>query len=274
MATRRILRPWTSQPPHLTGVNRAHPAAADLLFLFNGATGTNSVEPAGPRGRVGNNVLQPGREGTGFLTNDSGWWEFTNMQTKRNAAELSMLLVFAYTRHTAYDAVKFYTGRAWTTDYLGTECYYNGGNIFAGATGAGDLNLGASAGVGATNVAWLTWNGTSVRACANGRGDVTGSRSVFNINNNPQSVVIGCNVNTGLGITRGSLLYLGAIWNRALSRAERDAIGGNPWILFEPQQIYVPRSAGEAGYTHPTLSNARMIWTGLGAGKPAIDYTW
>lgn len=48
----------------------------------------------------------------------------------------------------------------------------------------------------------------------------------------------------------------------------------NPWALCEPQAIYVPRASAAAGYTHPTLSNARMIWTGLGAGKPAIDYTW
>ena len=47
MPTRRILRPWTTQPPSVTGVNLAHPSTTDLLFLFNGATGVNSVDYSG-----------------------------------------------------------------------------------------------------------------------------------------------------------------------------------------------------------------------------------
>lgn len=272
MSARRVRLPWTQQPQGAVAVDAQHRSADSLLFLFDGSAAADAANPAAPAQRGGNVVLSPGADGVGFLANDSGYLVFPSPR-KHNATEMTILLVFAYTRNTNYDAVKFYTGRAWTTDYLGTECYYYGGNIVAGATGADNLNLGASAGVGATNVAWLTWNGTSVRACANGRDDVTGSRSVFNINNDPQSVVIGCNVNTGLGITRGSRLYMAAIWNRALARAERDNIGANPWALFAPRQIVIP-SAAPPGYTHPTLSSARMIWTGPGAGKPAIDYSW
>lgn len=65
-----------------------------------------------------------------------------------------------------------------------------------------------------------------------------------------------------------------AFADRAWTPDEVLELSANPWLVFAPQAIYVPRSAGAAGYTHPTLSNARMIWTGPGAGKPAIDYTW
>lgn len=273
MTVRRRPLPWTAQPPHVTGVNRGHPATADLTFLFNGATGVNSVDPAGARIRAGNNVMQPGPGGMGFLTNDSGYWSFTDTQQMRNPAQLTMLCVFAYTRNTNYDAIKMHSGRTWTTDVLSVETYYSGGNIRTAGTGGSELNLGASAGLWATNTVWVVWDGTSIRACANGRADVTGSRSAFTITNNPQSVTLGCNNNVGAGITRGSLTYLAAVWNRALSRPERDAIGGNPWALFEPRQIVIPSTAPPS-YTHPTLSNARMIWTGPGAGQPAIDYLW
>lgn len=273
MATRRILRPWTSQPTHVTGVNRGHPATADLSFLFSGAAGVNAVDPAGARIRAGDNVMQPGPGGTGFLTNDSGYWSFSGTQINRNPNELTMLCVFAFTRNTNYDAIKMHSGRTWTTNVLSVEAYYSGGNIKCAGTGGSELDLGASAGLWNANTFWVVWDGTSIRACANGRADVTGSRSAFNIQDNPQSVTLGCNNNVGLGITRGSNTYLAAVWNRALSRPERDAIGGNPWVLFEPRQIVVPRAAA-GGYTHPTLSNARMVWTGPGAGKPAIDYTW
>lgn len=69
-------------------------------------------------------------------------------------------------------------------------------------------------------------------------------------------------------------LYAQAGWSRALSPAEMREITSNYWAMYEPQQIYVPRSSGAPAYTHPTLSNARMIWTGPGAGQPAIDYSW
>lgn len=273
MPTRRILRPWTTQPPSVTGVNRGHPATADLTFLFNGATGVNAVDPAGARIRAGDNVMQPGPGGSGFLTNDSGYWSFTNTQVMRNATQLTMLCVFAYTRNTNYDAIKMHSGRTWTADVLSVEAYYFGGGIMCASTGGSELDLGASAGLWGTNTLWVVWDGTSIRVCANGRADVTGSRGGFTITNNPQSVTLGCNNNVGLGITRGSLTYLAAVWNRALSRRERDAIGSNPWVLFEPRRIVMP-SASAPGYTHPTLSSARMIWTGPGAGKPAIDYSW
>lgn len=269
---RELVLPWTTQPQRAVAFDAQHPSADSLLFLFDGASAVDAVNPAAPDQRAGNVVLEPGAGGVGFLTNDSGYFVYQSPR-KGNATQLTILLVFAYTRNTNYDGVKLYTGKTWTTDCLGIECYYQGGYIMAGSTGAGDLNLGVSAGLNATNTVWIVWDGTSVRCCANGRADVTGSRSAFNIQNDPQSVVIGCNMNTGLGITRGSRLYTAAIWNRALARAERDSIGGNPWVLFEPRQIVVPRAAA-GGYTHPTLSNARMVWTGPGAGKPAIDYTW
>lgn len=70
-------------------------------------------------------------------------------------------------------------------------------------------------------------------------------------------------------------LYGSALWSRELSPAELRDITASYWgELYEPQAIYVPRSSGAPAYTHPTLSNARMIWTGPGAGKPAIDYSW
>lgn len=67
--------------------------------------------------------------------------------------------------------------------------------------------------------------------------------------------------------------WVGGLWARELFADERLQIAYDWRVMLLPDRIVMP-GAASAGYTHPTLSNARMIWTGQGAGKPAVDYTW
>jgi hypothetical protein len=64
------------------------------------------------------------------------------------------------------------------------------------------------------------------------------------------------------------------IANRALTKSEIIAHRDKPWQLLAPSQIIIPTATAGAGYTHPTLSNARMgSMTGTG-GIPQVDYTF
>ena len=47
----------------------------------------------------------------------------------------------------------------------------------------------------------------------------------------------------------------------------------NPWALFSEMPIRVPVSSG-GGYTHPTLSNARMGSMTATGGVPLVDYAF
>lgn len=47
----------------------------------------------------------------------------------------------------------------------------------------------------------------------------------------------------------------------------------NPWSLFAERPIWVPVSSG-GGYTHPTLSNARMGSLTSTTGVPLVDYSF
>lgn len=62
-------------------------------------------------------------------------------------------------------------------------------------------------------------------------------------------------------------------YDRQLSVAESIALTINPWQLFKPRRAVFHASAA-AGYTHPTLSNARMGSMTATGGVPKVDYAF
>lgn len=69
----------------------------------------------------------------------------------------------------------------------------------------------------------------------------------------------------------GSLL-LRAVWDRALSGDEIASVSADPWQLFAPQQIYVPRAAAGGGL--PTLSAPTAIDITATSFRPRVTYAY
>lgn len=98
-------------------------------------------------------------------------------------------------------------------------------------------------------------------------------RKLSPASNNPYGSSSG---NSVLGQASPSSLsndFVGRIWvfalfNSLLTDFECEILSADPWSLFAPPRILMPRAG--AAYTHPTLSNARMV-SGV---YPAVDYTW
>jgi TctA family transporter len=66
-------------------------------------------------------------------------------------------------------------------------------------------------------------------------------------------------------LEQGAHVDLSDVWARK--------VGANPWLIYQPRQIIIPLAAA-AGYTHPTLSNARMGSLTSSSGIPLVDYTF
>lgn len=84
---------------------------------------------------------------------------------------------------------------------------------------------------------------------------------------------------TSLGIVNAAISHeFGAYYGGGLGHYVQPAAGSaNPTLGWAASVVWTAAMAAfkaAADYTHPTLSNARMVWTGPGAGQPAIDYTW
>lgn len=62
--------------------------------------------------------------------------------------------------------------------------------------------------------------------------------------------------------------------NRAWSDGEHNLVGKTPWQIFADRRSFVPLPAVASGYTHPTLSNARLTSLSSTGGYPAVDYTF
>ena len=270
MPTRRILRPWTQQPqvatrlrPALLGPDGLLEAvvAASPVGLVDGLPLQYSAPPlyytpgVGPAGRY---------IGAG-VTNTT---TYVGCTSRTISASQSVTYVAQFTPNLAPTSLKSVTRSGTYQMPIGVG-YAGSPRICTSFRLDGDslqtyVATDYDAVVGQPYCAVAVFEfGRGISLYVNGEwiGDYSDTRALIVTNSNASWFSW-----AGVGFA--------ATFLRALSRKEAVEISGNPWILFEPQQIYVPRSAGEAGYTHPTLSNARMIWTGLGAGKPAIDYTW
>jgi hypothetical protein len=83
----------------------------------------------------------------------------------------------------------------------------------------------------------------------------------------------GAPVSTSQGYATGGVA-LACVFNRALTGSEIAALSVNPWQLFAPRKIIIPHAPIGGGYTHPTLSNARMGSLTSTGGVPLVDYAF
>jgi hypothetical protein len=86
-----------------------------------------------------------------------------------------------------------------------------------------------------------------------------------------------CNAADTVATTAISGIAMPLVVGRLLTEDEgarlHDEQRSNPWDLFTERPIWVPVSSG-GGYTHPTLSNARMGSLTTTGGVPLVDYTF
>lgn len=73
----------------------------------------------------------------------------------------------------------------------------------------------------------------------------------------------------GMNLTVGGV----ALFLDALSDAEIAEISRNPWQLYASESL-LWAAVATAGYTHPTISNARMGSSSSGGGYPTVTYTF
>lgn len=94
------------------------------------------------------------------------------------------------------------------------------------------------------------------------------------------SIPAGVHIHSSSGVSSSAgmidpLLFV-AVFRRALTEAE-EALFVSPAAVFAellaPRQIIVPVAAA-SGYTHPTLSNARMDPLTATGGVPNVDYAF
>jgi hypothetical protein len=103
-------------------------------------------------------------------------------------------------------------------------------------------------------------------------------RKIVGSTTKTSTILMGGNANQNIVIAATGCQHRVAIISmafflRELGEGEAWSLIDNPWQLFEPRQIIIPASAA-AGYSHPTMSNARMgSMTGTG-GIPLVDYTF
>jgi hypothetical protein len=67
-------------------------------------------------------------------------------------------------------------------------------------------------------------------------------------------------------------VFVAALWDRALSNVEIAELSANPWQLFAPQQIYIPRSVVAPAL--PTLSAPTAIDITASSFRPRVTYAY
>lgn len=90
---------------------------------------------------------------------------------------------------------------------------------------------------------------------------------------NSDAYVIGNRVNDNARAWDG-LIGEFFVFNDILTDSEAAELSANINALWQPQKIWVPVAVAGGGYTHPTLSNARMGGLTSTSGVPAVDYAF
>ncbi len=272
-----IKRPWTQQPYgglRLANVNSD--IGRGLVLLSTGFKAGSS--PVNAAKRVPElSVVTAGTAEVGVFNGSviHGIYGTTHVYAVP-ASELSALFsasgaasIFAIVRATASDS----SGGSGPIFMRGTngglqEHYpYNDGNIYLGTFAQNRWVNGVSPGFSLASphsYAATHKSGAQV-AYLNGKQIATDSRV--------ETPAIGPTASEGRLGGLGSV-YLVAFWDRILSAGEVASLHANPWQLFAPRQIIIPSAAAGGGYTHPTLSNARMDPVTATGGVPKVTYTF
>ena len=111
-----------------------------------------------------------------------------------------------------------------------------------------------------------TWDGVTQRLYLDGAQVVSAavSGTIYYSNETGAGNTSGPSIGNFYDYTDGTrsfngLVHYGAVWDRALSVDEVRLLSGDPLIIFEPQRIWVPVSAGGGGATPQTLSSSLSL---------------
>jgi hypothetical protein len=181
--------------------------------------------------------------------------------------------------------IAFMIGSEWTGIYQAGRNYPNDYYLTAGADFSGAANtLPGQAIAGPIRIRSESETANSafkaVALTTSGANDFRASTSGGAVASDTTCSNVGTLTDLHLGGTssnshnnNGATFKLFVIFNRALTNGELQSLSDNPWQLFEPRRAVFPASAA-AGYTHPTLSNARMDSMTATGGVPKVDYAF
>jgi hypothetical protein len=181
--------------------------------------------------------------------------------------------------------IAFMLGTQWTGIYQAGRANPNNYNLTASADFSGAANTlpgpaiagpirirseSETANSAFKAVALTTAGANDFRASTSG-GEVASDTSCSNVGTLTSLALGGTDINEHNN--NGATFKLFVIFNRALTNGELQSLSANPWQLFEPRRALFPASAA-AGYTHPTMSNARMGSMTATGGVPLVDYAF
>lgn len=276
MATRRILLPWTTQPQ--VSVRPAAQLLRDMSVCVNYGVGNHNVitgeYPTHYAG--GGTGIVPGPAGMGSRpgSNVNNAPVYPVPALGANNGPCTVLLVFGGDGDTTASQrglLSLAAAGTPTSDIPWLYAFATDSTIGVYYDDTTKLSIARNPYARPLSALCIAVNGPagSIAACIDGA--LIGTAGIGSGMSRARGWMY---VGSGYGGTALVKSYAAAHWARALSVPEMLALTRDPWSLFEPQAIYVPRASGAPAYTHPMLSNARMIWTGPGVGQPAIDYTW
>lgn len=260
MALRELLLPWDSQPQEATGV--AVDAATGLVALWNASNNVNESlgAPVAFDGGTGITVTPgPGgiarafSGGTGKLTTSipgdtaQCTFVFTLSNFSRTAALGRILSTF---NGTGGHDIFMDTGLFTFQEFFGSV---NAQHTIA-AVGASDAAVTVAVAmygaVGVAPVVYVDGLQVTVTTAAAGSGSrIAGGRTLG----------IACRPDTNTRQFSSGRLYGAAMFDRALSPAELQAVSGSPWQLFESQRIYIPGAVVGGGNTIAVPAGALVL---------------
>lgn len=279
--------PLLRQPSHLARIRERHWLARDLVFAHSGISAFVFNAPAQARAELTRAVVREGSRNAnlahafGFVPDGSNAVEY------ELPIPLSLpLTLSAWSSSSSSNSTEALLS---VRRSLGSNGGIRLSRGFSGA-GAAVTTFDTSGGFNSATIspayttgAWRHYCGwvetsTSRRITSDGGSGVTdtGSRT---FPSNCTVVSIGRSANSAntvaTAVTYGICLPL--VISRVLDDGEiarlHEEQRSNPWDLFTERPIWVPVSSG-GGYTHPTLSNARMGSLTTTGGVPLVDYTF
>ncbi len=276
-----IKRPWRSQPPQACPINWASSLSRGLKLYVPGNAGNRDILNTSSPALAGNTSISVRSSGRGFYLDGTAGTclNFGSIAVLKTAPlTWSAKFIFdslapQYTSVFAYIATGSYAYYQLLVKSNGKLALYVDAPNAAPSSydGTGVHTLAANV----TYELTLTLSASGAEVYVNGVLDDFISIDASGTYAGNFDVYIG--EDTGIA-GRQIVGFVNDIkfYDRALNSGEiyRLVALDAKWPLFAPRHIIIPTAAAGGGYTHPTLSNARMgSMTGTG-GIPLVDYTF
>src|SRR5574340_768 len=271
--------PWASQPQTPVMVNAGSPFARGLIGLYNPAVGLRDFSGLGTDlTNVGAATIAAGVRGKGYKPATSSYFatpDLRSLITSSTGATLMLLLQGGTTANQGMIRAG--------SDTVNMDHYPYSNSIYSSAFAGSRWAGGFTSLVPFTDphVVSYIWDPNNAAGYPGIRqnGRLAGgfiSKPAFGLPSDGK-IWLGSSFTTGSSWYYNGSIALAAIWNRALAENEEYALinsNGGVWQLFAPisRRLMLPGAA--AGYTHPTLSNARMGSLGPAGGYPTVTYTF